>query len=215
MCCWPGWSKPGCSGPGASSAPAPPTSSPPYGNWTGGREVVKRREKQSEGGDGLPPGEARIASPYDTAARWSAKRDICWLGYKLHISETCAKPAPGATKIESLIKTREIRQGYLSWNPERAVRVRITDGQLAALTVKGPRDGARRPEFEYPVPLADAGEILARLCPQPLVEKVRHYLGAPYDGWTVDEFYGSNAGLVLAELDADDAQSVTDLPPWI
>ncbi|WP_159053501.1 HAD-IA family hydrolase [Streptomyces regalis] len=116
---------------------------------------------------------------------------------------------------ESVIKTREIRQGYLSWNPERAVRVRITDGQLAALTVKGPRDGARRPEFEYPVPLADAGEILARLCPQPLVEKVRHYLGAPYDGWTVDEFYGSNAGLVLAELDADDAQSVTDLPPWI
>ena len=63
---------------------------------TGGREVVKRREKQSEGGDGLPPGEIRIASPYDTAARWSAKRDTVWLGFKLHISETCAKPTPGA-----------------------------------------------------------------------------------------------------------------------
>lgn len=116
---------------------------------------------------------------------------------------------------DAVIRTREIRQGYLSEDPDRAVRVRITDGQSAVLTVKGPRQGALRPEFEYPVPLADAGEILGRLCPQPLVEKVRHYLGGPYDGWTVDEFFGSNSGLVLAELDADDAQSVTDLPPWI
>lgn len=116
---------------------------------------------------------------------------------------------------ETVVRTREIRQGYLSDDPDRAVRVRITDGQSAHFTIKGAREGALRPEFEYPVPLDDAGEILARLCPQPLVEKVRHYLGGPYHGWTVDEFYGSNAGLVLAELEADDAQAVTDLPPWI
>ncbi|MFF9393437.1 HAD-IA family hydrolase [Streptomyces griseoluteus] len=116
---------------------------------------------------------------------------------------------------ETVVRTREIRQGYLSDDPDRAVRVRITDGRSAVFTVKGAREGALRPEFEYPVPLDDAGEILARLCPQPLVEKVRHYLGGSYDGWTVDEFYGSNAGLVLAELDADDAATVTDLPPWI
>ncbi|MEV7003125.1 HAD-IA family hydrolase [Streptomyces sp. NPDC093982] len=116
---------------------------------------------------------------------------------------------------ETVVRTLEVRQGYLSEDPARAVRVRITDGRSGALTVKGPREGARRPEFEYPVPLADATEILARLCPQPLVEKVRHYLGAPYDGWTVDEFYGSNAGLVLAELDSEEAEFVTDLPPWI
>ena len=56
-----------------------------------GREVIKRREKEPEG-DGLPPGHARIASPYDTDARWGAKRDAFWLGYKLHVTETCDDP---------------------------------------------------------------------------------------------------------------------------
>jgi hypothetical protein len=55
-----------------------------------GREVVRRREKTwQEGGDGLPPGRSRIASPFDTDARWGAKRDEPWLGYKLHVTETC------------------------------------------------------------------------------------------------------------------------------
>ena len=53
-----------------------------------GREVIKRREKEPEGG-GLPPGHIRIASPYDTDARWGVKREEFWLGYKLHITETC------------------------------------------------------------------------------------------------------------------------------
>jgi len=53
-----------------------------------GREVIKRREKEPEG-DGLPPGHARIASPYDTDARWGVKREEFWLGYKLHVTETC------------------------------------------------------------------------------------------------------------------------------
>ncbi|MER5914506.1 transposase [Streptomyces sp. NPDC001982] len=63
-----------------------------------GREVVKRREKDSEGGDGLPPGSMRLTSPYDTDARWSAKRDTFWNGYKLHISETCATAADDAAR---------------------------------------------------------------------------------------------------------------------
>jgi transposase len=60
---------------------------------TDGREVVKRREKQPEG-DGIPPGRSRIASPYDTDARWGAKRDQSWLGYKLHVTETCDDAPP-------------------------------------------------------------------------------------------------------------------------
>ena len=59
----------------------------------GGREVIKRREKEPEG-DGLPPGHARIASPYDTDARWGVKREEFWLGYKLHVTETCDDPLP-------------------------------------------------------------------------------------------------------------------------
>ena len=58
-----------------------------------GREVIRRREKEPEG-DGLPPGHMRIASPYDTDARWGVKRDTFWLGYKLHISETCDDAPP-------------------------------------------------------------------------------------------------------------------------
>jgi transposase len=58
---------------------------------TGGKEVIKRREKEPEG-DGLPPGHARIASPYDLDARWGVKREEFWLGYKLHITETCDDP---------------------------------------------------------------------------------------------------------------------------
>jgi transposase len=62
---------------------------------TGGKEVIKRREKEPEG-DGLPPGHARIASPYDTDARWGVKREEFWLGYKLHVTETCDdEPACG------------------------------------------------------------------------------------------------------------------------
>jgi transposase len=53
---------------------------------TGGREVVRRREADT---DGLPPGRARLTSPYDLDARWGVKRDTFWNGYKVHISETC------------------------------------------------------------------------------------------------------------------------------
>jgi hypothetical protein len=60
---------------------------------TGGKEVIRRREKEPEG-DGLPPGHARLASPCDPDARWGVKRDTFWLGYKLHITETCDDPPP-------------------------------------------------------------------------------------------------------------------------
>ena len=58
-----------------------------------GREVIRRREKEPDG-DGLPPGHARIASPYDLDARWGVKREEFWLGYKLHVTETCDDPPP-------------------------------------------------------------------------------------------------------------------------
>jgi len=60
-----------------------------------GREVIRRREKEPDG-DGLPPGHARIASPYDLDARWGVKREEFWLGCKLHITETC-DDAPACT----------------------------------------------------------------------------------------------------------------------
>jgi transposase len=60
-----------------------------------GREAVRRREKtRQEGGDGLPPGRSRIASPFDADARWGAKREEFWLGYKLHLTEACDDQPP-------------------------------------------------------------------------------------------------------------------------
>lgn len=62
----------------------------------GGREVVKRRGSDIDTEGGLPPGHRRLASPYDTDARRSAKRDTFWLGYKLHVSENCTAPGSGS-----------------------------------------------------------------------------------------------------------------------
>jgi hypothetical protein len=64
-----------------------------------GREVVKKREADT---DGVPPGHLRIASPYDTDARWAAKgEDLFWLGYKVHLTETCHTPAEAEAEAEA------------------------------------------------------------------------------------------------------------------
>jgi transposase len=55
-----------------------------------GREVIRRREPGLE--SGVPPAHIKISSPYDTDARWGGKKDMFWLGYKLHITETCDDP---------------------------------------------------------------------------------------------------------------------------
>jgi transposase len=57
----------------------------------GGQEAISRREP-GDSGDGVPPAHTRISSPYDGDVRWGAKKDLTWLGYKLHISETCQDP---------------------------------------------------------------------------------------------------------------------------
>jgi transposase len=57
-----------------------------------GLEVIRRREPEATGGDGVPPAHIKIASPYDAGARWGVKRDLTWLGYKLHVTETCEDP---------------------------------------------------------------------------------------------------------------------------
>ncbi|MEW1842215.1 IS1182 family transposase [Nonomuraea angiospora] len=59
-----------------------------------GRQVIKRRQDLNQGGEGLPPGRYRLASPYDLDTRWAAKgSELMWNGYKVHISETCHRGA--------------------------------------------------------------------------------------------------------------------------
>lgn len=107
-----------------------------------------------------------------------------------------------------------LRQGYLSSSAARVVRVRIEGGQ-GVLTVKGPNAGASRGEWEYPIPLADAAQLLDSLCEQPLIEKYRRRI--EFDGmvWEVDEFLGANAGLLVAEIELLSEDQPFTKPDWI
>jgi len=107
-----------------------------------------------------------------------------------------------------------LRQGYLSSQRERVVRVRIEDG-AAMLTIKGKSVGASRGEWEYPIPLADAEEFLARLCEQPIIEKYRRRIDFGGMVWEVDEFLGVNAGLVVAEIELAAEDQAFAKPDWI
>jgi CYTH domain-containing protein len=106
-----------------------------------------------------------------------------------------------------------ISQGYLSRDPARTVRVRVK-GQQAWLTIKGQSIGASRAEFEYPVPLADAEQMLS-LCDGPRVEKIRRVVPFAGMNWEVDEFLGDNAGLVVAEIELAEPDQPFDSPPWL
>jgi CYTH domain-containing protein len=107
-----------------------------------------------------------------------------------------------------------IVQGYLSLDPDRTVRVRRRGDDAAMLTVKGRNDGPTRAEFEYEIPLDDAEELL-ELCIKPLIEKVRHHCEVDGRTWEIDVFGGASDGLVLAEVELDDADVVPEPPSWV
>ena len=108
----------------------------------------------------------------------------------------------------------DYRQGYLSIDKQRTVRVRVA-GDTAFLTVKGITKGATRAEYEYPIPVTDAQAMLETLCLRPLIEKRRYRI--QYNGmtWEIDEFLGENAGLVVAEIELETAQQPFDKPGWV
>lgn len=106
------------------------------------------------------------------------------------------------------------RQGYLSSDPARTVRVRVA-GNQGYLTVKGLTRGIERLEFEYPIPQADAEQLLDQLCPRPWIEKRRYH--ESYGGWIweIDIFEGDNAGLIIAEVELTSASAPVVLPSWV
>jgi CYTH domain-containing protein len=90
-----------------------------------------------------------------------------------------------------------------------------TTGDKGFITIKGESVGATRSEYEYEIPLADANEMLDRLCERPLIEKTRYRVSHEGLAWEIDEFEGDNRGLTIAEVELkDETQSVT-LPGWI
>ncbi len=106
------------------------------------------------------------------------------------------------------------RQGYLSTEPERTVRVRRL-GEKGVLTIKGKSHGATRLEYEYEIPASEADELLEELCFKPLIEKTRYRIQYGTHLWEVDEFSGANEGLIVAEVELEDEAAVFTLPVWV
>jgi len=107
-----------------------------------------------------------------------------------------------------------MRQGYLTSDARCSVRVRVA-GDQGHLNVKSGTLGIQRSEYEYPIPLAEAEEILDTLCEQPLLEKTRHFVRFGGHLWEIDEFEGDNAGLIVAEVELSRIDEPFDQPDWL
>jgi CYTH domain-containing protein len=107
----------------------------------------------------------------------------------------------------------KFRQGYLSSVKERTVRIRTREDK-GYLTIKGIAVGATRMEFEYEIPREDA-DILLDLCEQPLIEKNRYTIEQGGFIWEVDEFFGENLGLIVAEIELQSEDQEFPRPVWV
>ena len=108
-----------------------------------------------------------------------------------------------------------IIQGYICRTTGRTVRVRLRD-EKAYLTIKGPSldGGLSRYEWEHEIPGREALELM-QLCERGVIDKVRYLV--PYGGHTfeVDEFFGANEGLVMAEVELDAVDEAFERPPFL
>ncbi len=109
---------------------------------------------------------------------------------------------------------RPLRQAYLAETDRAVVRVRTDDAQRGVLTIKSANAGLSRAEYEYPIPISDAGGLMD-LCQGSVLEKVRFRV--PHRGatWEVDEYFGDNEGLVIAEIELRSEDEVVNIPPWV
>ena len=105
------------------------------------------------------------------------------------------------------------RQGYILTDPEKTIRVRVTEKE-GFLTVKGITVGATRLEYEYEIPVDDAKELLDNFSISEL-SKVRYMLVFAGKTWEVDEFIGDNSGLITAEVELLHEDEKIELPEWI
>lgn len=94
-----------------------------------------------------------------------------------------------------------------------SVRVRIA-GDDGFINLKSRDAGHTRQEFDYPIPVDDARALLA-LCVGGVIDKRRHYVRHDRHLWEVDEFFGDSAGLVVAEIELDDADEAFERPHWV
>ena len=107
-----------------------------------------------------------------------------------------------------------MRQGYLVGSKKASIRVRIV-GERANLNIKSATLGVSRQEYEFPIPLAEANEMLETLAEGPLIEKTRYHVNYGDHTWEIDVFAGDNDGLVVAEIELDDVHENFEQPEWL
>ena len=117
--------------------------------------------------------------------------------------------------VEEASRKRRIIQGYICSDAERSVRVRICEDE-AFLTIKSATNerGWSRFEFEQPVPMNDANELI-KLCLPKLIDKTRYEVKYGNHTWEVDVFHGENEGLVVAEIELVSEDETFETPDWI
>lgn len=117
-------------------------------------------------------------------------------------------------KKEAFKKIR-IKQGFLSTDPERTVRLRIT-GDSAFLTIKGKskENGLSRFEWEKEIDKVEAEELF-KLCKPGIIDKTRYFIKTGNFIYEVDEFYGENQGLVVAEIELNNENDIFNKPAWL
>lgn len=117
-------------------------------------------------------------------------------------------------KKEAFSQNR-IKQGYLSAVPERTVRVRIK-GNKAYITIKGSSNesGMSRFEWEKEIPVDEAEKLLL-LCEKGIIDKTRFEVKVGSHTYEVDEFYGENQGLIMAEIELGSETEIFEKPHWL
>ena len=113
------------------------------------------------------------------------------------------------------VKQTRITQGYLSSVPERTVRVRIK-GDKGFITIKGigSQSGASRYEWEKEISVAEVNDLL-KICEPGVIDKVRHLVKAGEHTYEVDEFFGENQGLTVAEIELNSEDEAFEKPDWL
>ena len=113
------------------------------------------------------------------------------------------------------VQKQKITQGYISKDPERTVRIKITEKE-AWITIKGKSNGAGtvRLEWEKSISLAD-GEALIKLCDAAPIEKIRYIIPQKNLNFEVDEFFGYKSGLILAEIELPSEDTLFEKPDWL
>ena len=116
---------------------------------------------------------------------------------------------------EQAFKVTHIIQGFLNRDPERTVRVRVKDNK-GVLTVKGlsSNDGLSRFEWEKDISKKEAKALL-EFCEKGVIDKLRYEIKKGEHVFEVDEFYGDNEGLIIAEIELKTEDESFEKPEWL